>query len=78
MSQVLAPCLELFRCLAGALTEHREGMSKAVWIKTRQFNRLECLLEDCADGACIAPMLACQATDLELAIRTMLDLRRWK
>jgi len=36
MSEVLAPCLEVFRGLADFLAELGKGASKAVWIKIWQ------------------------------------------
>ena len=50
-------------------------MPEAVWVEAGQTGRLERVLEDSADRAGIAPVLAGEPGGLELAVRALLDQR---
>jgi len=56
--EVLAPCFEVFRCLADCLAEMGERVTKAVRVEVGQAGARKCLPEDCANRCGGAPVFA--------------------
>ena len=73
MSEVLAPCLELFRRLAGFLAELNKGVSKAVRIEIWQICGSEGITKYLAYWCCRAPVSSFQPRGFKLSRRPHLN-----